>query len=121
MTDIELNIPDNKIMQKKSYDLGSLATVKPETDPNKTIKWSVKAANDGVTLGEDGTLTVSADATGSITLTATIENGKLSDDGTTEADYTQDFTLTITKYLATISFDHGTGDHPNVELRSRRA
>ena len=116
VTDIELNIPDNKIMQKKSYDLGSLATVKPETDPNKTIKWSVKAANDGVTLGEDGTLTVSADATGSITLTATIENGKLSDDGTTEADYTQDFTLTITKYLATISFDHGTGDHPNVEL-----
>ena len=116
VAEITLNLPKNQIMQKKSYDLGSLATVKPETDPNKTIKWSVKAANDGVTLGEDGTLTVSADATGSITLTATIENGKLSDDGTTEADYTQDFTLTITKYLATISFDHGTGDHPNVEL-----
>ena len=117
VTDIELNIPENKIMQKKSYDLNGLATVKPETAPNKTIKWSVKAANDGVTLGEDGTLTVSADATGSVTLTATIEKGKLNEAGTEKADYTQDFTLTITKYLATISFDHGTGNHPdNVDL-----
>lgn len=116
VTDIELNIPDNKIMQKKSYDLGSLATVAPENASNKTIAWTV-SGNDDVTLGEDGkTLTVSADATGSVTLIATITNGKLSDDGTAEADYTQDFTLTITKYLATISFDHGTGDHPNVEL-----
>ena len=118
VTDIELNIPDNKIMQKKSYDLGSLATVKPETDPNKTIKWSVKAANDGVTLGEDGKLTVSDTAVvgSTVTLTATIAEGALSSDGTEKADYKKDFTLTITKYLATISFDHGTGDHPNVEL-----
>ena len=114
VTGITLNIPDNKIMQKKSYDLGSLATVAPENASNQTITWT--SGNEGVTLGEDGTLTVSADATGSVTLTATIEKGKLSDNGTTEADYTQDFTLTITKYLATISFDHGTGDHPNVEL-----
>ena len=118
VTDIELNIPENKIMQKKSYDLGNLATVKPETDPNKTIKWSVKAANDGVTLGEDGTLTVSDTAVvgSTVTLTATIAEGALSSDGMEKADYKKDFKLTITKYLATISFEHGTGDHPNVEL-----
>ena len=75
-------------MQKKSYDLSSLATVAPENASNKTIAWTV-SGNDGVTLGEDGTLTVSADATGSVTLTATIVNGKLSDDGTTEADLTR--------------------------------
>lgn len=117
VTGITLNIPENKIMQKKSYDLGSLATVEPEKASNQSITWTV-SGNDGVTLGGgDGkTLTVSADATGSVTLTATIVNGKLSDDGTTEANYTQEFTLTITKYLATISFEHGTGDHPNVEL-----
>ena len=118
VTDIELNIPDNKIMQKKSYDLGSLATVKPETAPNKTIIWTVKTANAGVTLGGDGTLTVSDTAVvgSTVTLTATIAEGALSSDGTEKADYKKDFTLTITKYLATISFEHGTGDHPNVEL-----
>ena len=118
VTDIELNIPENKIMQKKSYDLGSLATVKPETAPTKVIKWTVKTANDGVTLGEDGTLTVPDTAVvgSTVTLTATITEGALSSDGTEKADYKKDFTLTITKYLATISFDHGTGDHPNVEL-----
>ena len=88
VTDIELNIPENKIMQKKSYDLGSLATVKPETAPNKTIKWSVKAANDGVTLGEDGTLTVSDTAVvgSTVTLTATIAEGALSSDGMEKAE-----------------------------------
>ena len=118
VAEITLNLPKNQIMQKKSYDLGNLATVKPETAPNKTIKWSVKAANDGVTLGEDGTLTVSdtAVAGSTVTLTATIAEGALSSDGTEKADYKKDFTLTITKYLATISFEHGTGDHPNVEL-----
>ena len=118
VTDIELNIPDNKIMQKKSYDLNSLATVKPETAPNKTIIWTVKTANAGVTLGGDGTLTVSDTAVvgSTVALTATITEGTLNEAGTEKADYKKDFTLTITKYLATISFDHGTGDHPNVEL-----
>ena len=119
VTGITLNLPDSKIMQKKSYDLSSLATVEPENASNQTITWTV-SGNDGVTLGgEDGkTLMVSDTAVvdSTVTLTATITNGKLSDDGTEEADYTQDFTLTITKYLATISFEHGTGEHPNAEL-----
>ena len=116
VTGITLNLPDSKIMQKKSYDLSSLATVAPENASNKTIAWTV-SGNDGVTLGEDGkTLVVSDAATGTVTLTATITNGKLNADGTKEENYTQDFTLTITKYLATITFAHGTGEHPNAEL-----
>ncbi len=117
VAEITLNLPKNQIMQKKSYDLSSLATVAPKDASNKTIAWTV-SGNDGVTLGEDGTLTVSDTAVvgSTVTLTATIAEGALSSDGTEKADYKKDFTLTITKYLATISFEHGTGDHPNVEL-----
>ena len=107
VTGITLNL--TKIMQKKSYDLSSLATVAPENASNKTIAWTV-SENDGVTLGADGkTLTVSDAATGSVTLTATIANGTLNEDGTTEKDYTETFTLTIVPYQPTISFNAGTG------------
>lgn len=82
VTGITLNIPDHQIMQKKSYDPSSLATVAPENASNKTIAWTV-SGNDGVTLSEDGkTLTVSDTAAGTVTLTATITNGKLNADGT---------------------------------------
>ena len=109
VTGITLNLPENQIMQKKSYDLSALATVSPENASYKTIVWTV-AGNEGVTLGEDGkTLTVSDTATGTVTLTATIANGKLNADGTTEETYTQTFTLTIVPYQPTISFNAGTG------------
>ncbi len=109
VTEITLNLSESKIMQKKSYDLSALATVSPENASYKTIVWTV-ADNAGVTLGEDGkTLTVSDTATGSVTLTATIANGKLSEDGTKEENYTQDFKLTIIPYQPTISFNAGTG------------
>ena len=109
VTEIKLDLPESKIMQKKSYDLSALAMVAPDNASYKTIVWTV-ADNAGVTLGEDGkTLTVSDGATGSVTLTATIANGKLSTDGTKEENYTQDFTLTIIPYQPTISFNAGTG------------
>ena len=108
VTKIELNIPNNQIMQKKSYDLSSLATVAPEDASYKNITWSV--SGDGVTLGEDGkTLTVSDTADGTVTLTAAITNGKLNEAGTTEVEYTKPFTLTIVPYQPTISFNAGTG------------
>ena len=104
-----ITLTDSKIMQKTSYDLNSLAKVLPDNASYKTIVWTV-ADNAGVTLGEDGkTLTVSDTATGSVTLTATIANGKLSEDGTKEENYTQDFKLTIIPYQPTISFNAGTG------------
>jgi len=58
VTGITLDIPNDQIMQRKSYDLSKLATVAPETASTKNITWSV--SGDGVTLGEDRTtLTVS--------------------------------------------------------------
>lgn len=109
VTGITLNIPDHQIMQKKSYDPSSLATVAPENASNKTIAWTV-SGNDGVTLSEDGkTLTVSDTAAGTVTLTATITNGKLNADGTKEENYTQAFTLTVAAFLPTITFAPGTG------------
>ena len=109
VTRIALNIPNNQIMQKKSYDLSSLATVAPENASNKTIAWTV-SGNDGVTLSEDGkTLTVSDTATGAVTLTATITNGKLNADGTKEENYTQAFTLTVVAFRPTITFAPGAG------------
>ena len=116
VTRIALNIPDSKIMQKKSYDLSSLATVAPENTSNKTIAWTV-SGNDGVTLGKDGkTLTVSADATGSVTLTATITDGKLNDAGTALENYTQSFTLTIVTFRPTITFKNGSGEGPSIDV-----
>lgn len=109
VTGITLNIPDHQIMQKKSYDPSSLATVAPENASNKTIAWTV-SGNDGVTLSEDGkTLTVSDTAAGTVTLTATITNGKLNADGTKEENYTQAFTLTVAAFCPTITFAPGTG------------
>ena len=116
VTGITLNIPDSKIMQKKSYDLSSLATVAPENASNKTIAWTV-SGNDGVTLGKDDkTLTVSADATGSVTLTATITDGKLNDAGTALENYTQSFTLTIVTFRPTITFKNGSGEGPSIDV-----
>lgn len=109
VTGITLNIPDHQIMQKKSYDPSSLATVAPENASNKTIAWT-GSGNDGVTLSEDGkTLTVSDTAAGTVTLTATITNGKLNADGTKEENYTQAFTLTVAAFRPTITFAPGTG------------
>lgn len=109
VTGITLNIPDHQIMQKKSYDPSSLATVAPENASNKTIAWTVSGNND-VTLSEDGkTLTVSDTAAGTVTLTATITNGKLNADGTKEENYTQAFTLTVAAFRPTITFAPGTG------------
>ena len=87
VTGITLNIPDHQIMQKKSYDPSSLATVAPENASNKTIAWTV-SGNDGVTLSEDG---------------------KLNADGTKEENYTQAFTLTVAAFRPTITFAPGTG------------
>lgn len=115
VTGIALNIPDSQIMQGKSYDLSKLATVAPENASYKNITWSV--SGDGVTLGKDGkTLTVSADATGSVTLTATITDGKLNDAGTALENYTKPFTLTIVTFRPTITFKNGSGEGPSIDV-----
>ena len=63
-----------------------------------------KAANDGVTLGEDGTLTVSDTAVvgSTVTLTATIAEGALSSDGTEKSGLQEGFHA----YHHKVSCDH---------------
>ena len=117
VTGIALNIPDSQIMQGKSYDLSKLATVAPENASYKNITWSV--SGDGVTLGEDRTtLTVSdtAAAGGTVTLTATITDGKLNDAGTALENYTKSFTLTIVTFRPTITFKNGSGEGPSIDV-----
>lgn len=116
VTEIKLAIPDNQIMQRKSYDLSKLATVEPETASYKNITWSV--SGNGVTLGKDGTLTVSdtAAAGGTVTLTATITDGKLNNAGTVLENYTQSFTLTIVTFRPTITFKNGSGEGPSIDV-----
>jgi hypothetical protein len=64
-------------------------TVAPETATNRTIAWSV-AAGSAVSATVNGA-TVTPEAAGVLTLTATVVNGKT--DGT--ENYTQDFTITV--------------------------
>lgn len=117
VTGITLDIPNDQIMQRKSYDLSKLATVAPETASTKNITWSV--SGDGVTLGEDRTtLTVSdtAAAGGTVTLTATITDGKLNNAGTALENYTQSFPLTIVAFRPTITFKNGSSEGPATDV-----
>jgi endo-1,4-beta-xylanase len=66
------------------------ATVVPDNANNKTIVWSVKTEGAGVTSITGNSFTPSA--AGSLTLTATIANGK-----TESENYTQDFTIAISE------------------------
>jgi hypothetical protein len=63
-------------------------TVAPDNATNKTIVWTVKSAGTtGATISGN---TLSAAASGTVTVTATIANGK-----TASTPYTQDFSITI--------------------------
>jgi hypothetical protein len=64
-------------------------TVAPDNATNKTIAWSVKSA--GITGAAISGNTLTATTAGSVTVTATITNGK-----TATTPYTQDFAITIT-------------------------
>ena len=120
VTGIELTL--DKVMKTKEYTLTDYVTITPETATKKTIVWSAaETLPAGVTLA-DGKLIVTADAAenAQIKLRATIAKGALNADGKTEQNYTKDFTLTVTKYLATITFAHGTGDHPDITLPEKK-
>ena len=68
--------------------LALTGTVAPANATNKTIVWSVKSAGTtGATISGN---TLTATASGTVTITATIANGK-----TASTPYTQDFTITI--------------------------
>ena len=118
--DIALSL--SQVMKTKEYALSDYLTITPAAATRKDVTWSAaETLPAGVTLA-DGKLTISADAAenAQIKLKATIEHGALAANGTTELDYTKDFTLTVTKYLATITFAHGTGDHPDITLPEKK-
>lgn len=118
--DIALSL--SQVMKTKEYALSDYLTITPETATRKDVTWSAaEALPAGVTLA-DGKLTVTADAQENavVKLTATITNGALADDGKTETNYSKDFTLTVTKYLATITFAHAQGDHPDITLPAKK-
>ena len=71
-------------------------TVAPSDATNKTIVWSIKnAGTTGATISGN---TLSTTASGTVTVTATIANGK-----TASTPYTQDFTLTITSTFVAVT------------------
>ena len=118
--DITLSL--SQVMKTKEYALSDYLTITPAAATRKDVTWSAaETLPAGVTLA-DGKLTVTADAAenAQIKLRATIANGALNADGKTEQNYTKDFTLTVTKYLATITFAHGTGDHPDITLPEKK-
>ena len=118
--DIALSL--SQVMKTKEYALSDYLTITPAAATRKDVTWSAaETLPAGVTLA-DGKLTVTADAAenAQIKLSATIANGALNADGKTEQNYTKDFTLTVTKYLATITFAHGTGDHPDITLPEKK-
>ena len=118
--DIALSL--SQVMKTKEYALSDYLTITPAAATRKDVTWSAaETLPAGVTLA-DGKLTVTADAAenAQIKLRATIANGALNADGKTEQNYTKDFTLTVTKYLATITFAHGTGDHPDIALPEKK-
>lgn len=118
--DVALSL--SQVMKTKEYALSDYLTITPETATRKDVTWSAaETLPAGVTLA-DGKLTVTADAQENavVKLTATITNGALADDGKTETNYSKAFTLTVTKYLATITFAHGSGDHPDITLPAKK-
>jgi hypothetical protein len=83
------NISDVPTSGTAGTPLTLSGTVTPSSATNKTITWSVK--NAGTTGAAISGNTLTATAAGSVMVTATVTNGK-----TVSANYTKDFTLTIT-------------------------
>jgi formylglycine-generating enzyme required for sulfatase activity len=83
------NVPGNVLV---NTNLALTGTVTPHNATNKAIVWSVKSAGttDAVIDGNS----LSAENTGTITVTATIASGQAA-----ETDYTQDFSINIVSTL----------------------
>ena len=79
------NIPDTAIA---STPLSLISIVNPSNATNKTIVWSVQSA--GTTGATVSGNTLNAKTAGTVTITATITNGK-----TVDTDYTQDFIIKV--------------------------
>lgn len=69
---VRINCIDPKLINGQSYQLS--ATVLPEITPNKEVKYSLYANYDGITLSEDGLLTIADGITGDFRIRAVSAN-----------------------------------------------
>ena len=88
-------------------------TVEPSNATNKTIVWSVKSA--GSTGASISGNTLFATAAGTVTVTATVTNGRAA-----SSDYTKDFAITVSaapvrKYTLTVNSGTGGGNYAEGE------
>lgn len=86
----KVSLKTNQVMKNKSHNLDTLAVITPDNATNQIIKWALAGTYSGVTL-DDNLLKIDAGCTETqVTLTATVPNGKLSEDGTSQEAYVQE-------------------------------
>ena len=104
----QVSLKTNQVMKNKSHNLDTLAVITPDNATNQTITWALAGTYSGVTL-DDNLLKIDAGCTETqVTLTATVANGKLSEDGTSQEAFVQkNINLSIIPYVPTISFRNG--------------
>ena len=72
---LDINCIDNRLINGKTYQLSS--TVLPEVTPNKSVSYSLTKEVSGVSLTEDGSLTIEKGFTGEFRVTAFAKNNPL--------------------------------------------
>ena len=104
----KVSLKTNQVMKNKSHNLDTMAVITPDNATNQNITWALAGTYSGVTL-DDNLLKIDAGCTETqVTLTATVANGKLSEDGTSQEAFVQEnINLSIIPYVPTISFRNG--------------
>ncbi len=69
---VSINCIDNRLIHGKSYQLSS--TVKPSYTPNKDVNYALDEEKEGVSLTEEGLLTIAEGVTGRIYVKASAKN-----------------------------------------------
>lgn len=72
---LDINCIDNRLINGKTYQLSS--TVLPDMTPNKEVSYKLYEEKEGITLTEDGALTIASGVTGEFRITATAKNNPL--------------------------------------------
>ena len=105
----KVSLSASQVMKSKNYNLDKLTVIEPANATRKSVtSWELKESYEGVTLNAN-VLSIDANcALEQIVLTATVANGKLSEDGTSQEAFVQEnINLSIIPYVPTISFRNG--------------
>ena len=104
----QVSLKTNQVMKNKSHNLDTLAVITPDNATSRIITWALSGTYSGITL-DDNLLKIDAScAETQVTLMATVEGGKLSEDGTSQEAFVQEnIRLNIIPYVPTISFRNG--------------